>query len=69
MEEAEFLGNASALYLPYRETNYDTQQAFQLNFFETIVYGTYTNIFTISSDVIQQYCDECVLAISVFPWY
>ena len=69
VEQADFLSNTSAVYLPYRETNYETQESFELNFFETIVYGTYTNIFTISSAVVNTYCDECVLAISVYPWY
>lgn len=69
VEQTTFLKNTSAIYLPYRETNYETQQSFEQNFYETIVYGSYTNIFTISSAIVQKHCNECVLAISIYPWY
>lgn len=52
VEEGDFLNNATKIYLPFRETNYDMRQKFEDNFFETIVYGSNTKILTISASVV-----------------
>lgn len=67
VEQSQFVQNTSAVYLPYRETAFDLARSFASNFYEAVVYGANTNVFTIPSKVIAQYCRDCLLTISVFP--
>jgi hypothetical protein len=69
VEEEDFLNNSTKIYLPFRETNYDYHQKFEENFFETVVYGSNTKVFTISSSIIEKYCDECFLTIAIYMQY
>jgi hypothetical protein len=69
VEQTAFLKNSSGIYLPFRETDYNFNRTFETNFYDTVVYGAYTNVFTISAAVIDRFCDQCLLALSVYPWY
>jgi hypothetical protein len=67
VEQSQFLQNSTSIYLPYRETSFDLARTFTSNFYEAVVYGSNTNVFTIPSKVIAQYCKNCLLTVSVYP--